>query len=94
MSEEYGNDFVTLIDEDGNELTFEHVMTFENADNVYVALVDAEEDPDAEESDVLILRVEREGEEDIYVDIEAEEELQSAFDTFLALMDEDAAPEQ
>ena len=25
MSEEYGNDFVTLIDEDGNEVEFEHI---------------------------------------------------------------------
>ena len=27
MSEEYGNDFVTLIDEDGNEVEFEHIDT-------------------------------------------------------------------
>ena len=27
MSEEYGNDFVTLIDEDGNEVAFEHIDT-------------------------------------------------------------------
>ena len=33
MSEEYGNDFVTLIDEDGNEVEFEHIDTVEyNAD--------------------------------------------------------------
>ena len=29
MSEEYGNDFVTLIDEDGNEVEFEHIDTVE-----------------------------------------------------------------
>ena len=27
MNEEYGNDFVTLIDEDGNEVEFEHIDT-------------------------------------------------------------------
>ena len=29
MSDEYGNDFVTLIDEDGNEVEFEHIDTVE-----------------------------------------------------------------
>ena len=29
MSEEYGNDFVTLIDEDGNEVEVEHIDTVE-----------------------------------------------------------------
>ena len=84
-------DIVELVDEDGKELSFEHVMTFEYGENVYVALIDADTDPDAEEADVLILRVEPgKGEaQDDYVDVEDEEELQNAFNTFLALLDEE-----
>ena len=29
MSEEYGNDFITLTDEDGNEVELEHLDTLE-----------------------------------------------------------------
>ena len=37
MSEEYGNDFVTLIDEDGNEVEFEHIDTVEYEGVTYLA---------------------------------------------------------
>ena len=37
MSEEYGNDFVTLIDEDGNEVEFEHIDTVEYNGVTYLA---------------------------------------------------------
>ena len=41
MSEEYGNDFVTLIDEDGNEVEFEHIDTVEyNAEVVIMQIVE------------------------------------------------------
>ncbi|MGI6004063.1 MAG: DUF1292 domain-containing protein [Christensenellales bacterium] len=88
---ENDRNLVELIDENGNELSFEHIMTFEHDENIYVALVDADTDPQAEEADVLILRVE-EGEgdqEDTYVDVEDEAELQAAFNTFVALLDEE-----
>ena len=42
MSEEYGNDFVTLIDEDGNEVEFEHIDTVEYEGVTYLAFIPAE----------------------------------------------------
>ena len=42
MSEEYGNDFVTLIDEDGNEVEFEHIDTVEYNGVTYLAFIPAE----------------------------------------------------
>ncbi|MFQ9127137.1 MAG: DUF1292 domain-containing protein [Butyricicoccaceae bacterium] len=39
MSEEYGNDFVTLIDEDGNEVEFEHIDTVEYEGVTYLAFI-------------------------------------------------------
>ena len=36
MSEEYGNDFITLTDEDGNEIELEHLDTVEyNGQTLY-----------------------------------------------------------
>ncbi len=45
MSDEYGNDFVTLLSEDGNELEFEHIDTVEYNDDTYIALVPVYADP-------------------------------------------------
>ena len=45
MSEEYGNDFVTLIDEDGNEVEFEHIDTVEYNGVTYLAFIPAETVP-------------------------------------------------
>jgi uncharacterized protein YrzB (UPF0473 family) len=83
-------EIVQLIDEEGNEVAFEHLMTFEHGEGVYIALIDADTDPDAEEADVVILRIEEDAEEEgTYVDVEDEAELEAAFATFLALMEEE-----
>ena len=89
MDAENREELVTLYDEDGNEVQFEHLDTFELNDNVYVALLEQLED--GEESDeVLILRVEpgeTEEEESLAV-IEDDDELQAAFEEFTFRMDD------
>ena len=42
MSEEYGNDFITLTDEDGNEIELEHLDTVEYNNQTYMAFLPAE----------------------------------------------------
>ena len=39
MSEEYGNDFITLVNEDGEEVEFECIDIAEYNDERYAALV-------------------------------------------------------
>ena len=41
MSEEYGNDFITLTDEDGNEIELEHLDTVEYNGQTYLAFLPA-----------------------------------------------------
>ena len=64
MSEEYGNDFVTLIDEDGNEVEFEHIDTVEYEGVTYLAFIPAELSVE-EDAEVVIMQVvtEENGEE-------------------------------
>ena len=57
MSEEYGNDFVTLIDEDGNEVEFEHIDTVEYEGVTYLAFIPAELSVE-EDSELVIMHVE------------------------------------
>ena len=56
MSEEYGNDFVTLIDEDGNEVEFEHIDTVEYEGVTYLAFIPAELSAQ-EDAEVVIMQV-------------------------------------
>ena len=56
MSEEYGNDFVTLIDEDGNEVEFEHIDTVEYEGVTYLAFITAELSVE-EDAEVVIMQV-------------------------------------
>lgn len=82
MSEEERDDIVTLYDEEGNEINFEHLDTFELNDNIYVVLLEVLEE-DEESDEVVILRLEKaEGGEETLVVIEDDEELQAAFDEF------------
>ncbi len=56
MSEEYGNDLVTLIDEDGNEVEFEHIDTVEYEGVTYLAFIPAELSVE-EDAEVVIMQV-------------------------------------
>ena len=56
MSEEYGNDFVKLIDEDGNEVEFEHIDTVEYEGVTYLAFIPAELSVE-EDAEVVIMQV-------------------------------------
>ena len=56
MSEEYGDDFVTLIDEDGNEVEFEHIDTVEYEGVTYLAFIPAELSVE-EDAEVVIMQV-------------------------------------
>ena len=56
MSEEYGNDFVTLIDEDGNEVEFENIDTVEYEGVTYLAFIPAELSVE-EDAEVVIMQV-------------------------------------
>lgn len=81
MSEEYGNDYVVLTDENGVEVELEHLDTVEYNDNIYMAFIPAE--MKLEESyELIIMKVEKEGDEDILVTLEDEDELDEMFQIF------------
>ena len=93
VSEEYGADFVTITDEDGNEFELEHLDTIEYNGQVYMAFFptiegDEEKNPgeDAEldeEYGLIILKVvEADGEEQLST-LDSEEELEQVYQQFM-----------
>ena len=94
MSEAYGNDFITISDEEGNEYTLEHLDTMELDGEYYLAFVPADIDETDENYGLLILK--RDGpEEDAYLVLPEDEELERVYDKFMERLfsDEEDAEE-
>ena len=94
MSEEYGNDFVTLLDEDGNELEYEMIDAVEIDGQQYVALLPAlvgENEKEVLEADyqAVILKIENDNGEDILVSIDDEDEFNKVWAQFEERLSED-----
>jgi len=82
MDNEYGSDFMTIVDEDGTEFELEILSTLEYNGFTYLAVIPAgtEEEEDIE---VSILKSVDEDGEPILCAIEDEEELQSVYDLIM-----------
>ena len=84
------NEIIILTDEEGNDVQFEHLLTFEYGENFYIALLPVEEldNLDMEDGEVLLMRVEDDPDNedgDIVLPIETEEELEGAWNAFIDL---------
>lgn len=81
---------VELVDEEGNEVTFEHLMTLEHKGKSYICLVPAEPMEDVEEDELVIMRIETDDEgNDYYATIDSDEELEEVFDKYLEIAEAD-----
>ena len=84
------SDVVELIDEDGKEVSFEHLMTLEHKGNTYVCLAPVEPDDDIAEDELVILRIDTDEDgNDAYVTIEDDEELDDVFEKYLEIAEAD-----
>lgn len=84
MSEEYGSDFMTIVDEDGTEFELEILTTLEYNGATYLAVTPAngEEDEDLEVS--ILKSVDEDGEDDpILCAIEDDEELETVYNLIM-----------
>lgn len=92
MSEEFGPDFISITDEDGNEFELEHVDTIEHNGQIYMAFFPAdtgEEKEEDEEDGLIILKlVVVDGEEQLST-LDSEEELEEVYDKFMELLFQD-----
>lgn len=90
MADEYGSDFMTIVDEDGTEYELEVLSTLEYNGFTYLAVVPADSDEDSTELEVSILKSVEEDGESVLCAIEDESELESVYDLIMdALYAED-----
>ncbi|MCL2344195.1 MAG: DUF1292 domain-containing protein [Firmicutes bacterium] len=90
--EEYGDDYITITDEEGTEFELEHLDTLEYQNQTYMAFVPADMDEDDEDYGIILLKVIEENGEELFGSIDDEAEEQAVYDAFMErLFDEDEA---
>ena len=85
---EYGSDFITLTDEDGNEVELEHLDTLEHDGETYMAFGIADPDNDEEMAVVIMQAVEADGEE-LLEEVQDEQLLEEVYNLFLERVEDE-----
>ena len=87
MSEEFGSDFITIVDDDGAEFELEVLDSMDYNGESYVAFLPAnmaEDDPDY---GIIILRVAQdENGEELFESIDDDDKLQDVYEHFMVFL--------
>ena len=85
MSEEFGPTFITVTDDEGNEIVLEFVDALEHNGQMYQAFFPAETEGEEDDPDsgLVILKVIHEDGEDLLSTLDSDEELEEVYDLFM-----------
>ena len=86
MSDEFGPSFITLTDEDGNDIELEYVDALEHEGQTYMAFCPAVEDEADEESEddgLVSLKSVTENGEELLSTLDDEAELEKIYELFM-----------
>ena len=94
MSEEFGSDFITIVDDDGQEFELEVLDTMDYKGQTFTAFLPANMDENDPDSGIVILRsvIDENGDE-IFESIDDEDELQDVYEHFAVLLFDDEEDE-
>ena len=90
MSEEFGSDFITIIDDDGVEFELEVLDSMDYKGQTFVAFLPANMDEEDRDYGIMILRsvIDEKGEE-LFESIDDDDELQDVYEHFAVLLFDD-----
>ena len=85
MSEDFGSTFITVTDDEGNEIVLEFVDALEHNGQMYQAFfpVETEGEEDDPDNGLVILKVIHEDGEDLLSTLDSDEELDTVYDLFM-----------
>jgi len=81
--DQYGSDFITIVDDDGNEYELEILSTLEYNGEEYMAVVPAGDSLEQFDLEVSIFKSVEEDGENVLCVIEDEQELQAVYDLIM-----------
>ena len=93
MADNYGSDFITIVDEDGTEYELEVLSTLEYNGETYMAVIPAGLDEEADLEVSILKSVEEDG-ESILSAIEDEAELEAVYDLIMDSLYEEEEDEE
>lgn len=96
MDQEFGDDLITITDEDGVEYELEILARLEYEGSDYIALAPAETD-ESEEVEVVIFKIVEEDGEEVFEALDDEALIENVFNAFIELSyedDEDGSEEE
>ena len=90
MSEEFGDNFVTMVDENGEEFVLELLESIDYKDATYTAFLPADLDENDPDYGLVLLRnaVDENGDE-VYDTIDDEDELNDVYEQFMRILFDD-----
>ena len=97
MSEEYGANFITVTDDEGNEFELEHLDTMELNGTTYMAFFPAvteEEQEQDEDLGLIFMKVIRENGEELLSTLDSDEEAEMVYNAFMEELFEDEDEEE
>lgn len=85
MSEDFGPTFITVTDDDGQEIVLEFIDALEYNGQMYQAFFPAETEGEEEDPDngLVILKTIHESGEDLLSTLDSDEELEAVYDLFM-----------
>ena len=94
MSEEFGDNFVTMVDENGEEFVLELLESIDYKDATYTAFLPADMDENDPDYGLVLLRnaVDENGDE-VYDTIDDEHELNDVYEQFMRILFDDEEEE-
>lgn len=94
MADEYGSDFMTIVDEDGTEYELEVLTTIEYNGFTYLAVTPADGEEPVQDLEVSVLKSIEEDGEPILCAIEDDEELEAVYRLIMDQLYEDEESEE
>lgn len=88
MSEEYGNDFVTIIDDEGNEFELELLDTIDYNGESFAAFLPTDMNEDDPDYGLIILSVVNdENGDELFESIDDDDKLQQVYEMFMTVFE-------
>ena len=95
MSEEFGGDFITIVDDDGQEFELEVLDTMDYKGQTFTAFLPADMDESDPDYGIIILRsVEDENGDELFESIDDEDQLNDVYEHFMVLLFDDEDEEE
>lgn len=90
MADEYGSDYITIMDEDGTEYELEVLTSVEYNGAEYLAVIPAMDADEQQDLEVSILKSEEEDGEPLLCAVEDEDELRAVYDLIMDMLYEES----